>query len=146
MRDRVSLGCQETIVTYSSPILDVPSSDLLLSTKHPVVLCVDDNNEILDLLSEVLSLQGYVVKCESDPWRAFQSLQCLDVDAVIVDYDMPGMTGSELARLMHREKPDVPVLMFSGSVLPPEGLEAVWTFISKNQGVKALIDALRAAG
>jgi CheY-like chemotaxis protein len=110
---------------------------------QPLVLCVDDNEAILEVLSEILSWHGYRVKCEADPRRACQWVRLMNVDAVVVDYDMPGLNGSELARMVRREKPQVPILMFSGTVLDGGALDAVSAFVSKNQGVEALIDALR---
>lgn len=109
----------------------------------PLVLCVDDNEAILEVLADVLSFHGYRVQCEPDPTRACRWLHRMNVDAVVVDYDMPGLNGSELARIIRREKPQLPVLMFSGTALDSEALDAVWAFVSKNQGVEALMDTLR---
>jgi CheY-like chemotaxis protein len=111
--------------------------------EEPLVLCVDDNEVILELLSETLTVSGFRVICECDSQRARRLIDSLGMDAVIVDYDMPGCNGVELANAIRREKPEVPILMFSGTMLPPEALRAVSTFVSKNQGVLALIEALR---
>ena len=109
----------------------------------PLILCVDDNEAILEVLSDVLTFNGYRVQCEPDPKRACHWVHLMNVDAVVVDYDMPGLNGSDLARIIHREEPQLPVLMFSGATLDSDTLDAVWTFVSKNQGVEALMDALR---
>jgi CheY-like chemotaxis protein len=110
---------------------------------RPVVLCVDDDPVILELLFEILSSCGFSVLCESDPRRAATTVLVTRVDAAILDYDMPGYNGLELARIIRNHRPQVPVLMFSGTILPDDDLKSVQHFICKNQGVAALIDALR---
>lgn len=121
----------------------IPRFELFEEPNPPLILCVDDNEAILEVLSEILTLNGYRVKCEADPSRACRWLRSADVDAVVVDYDMPGLNGSQLARMIRRDKPQIPVLMFSGTTPDAEALDAVWAFVSKNLGIEPLMDALR---
>ncbi|MGA3317749.1 MAG: response regulator [Candidatus Korobacteraceae bacterium] len=110
---------------------------------EPIVLCVDDNEVILELLWETLTVNGFRVVCDSNSERARRTIHSMEIDAVVLDYDMPGCNGLELAATVRGNKPQVPILMFSGSLLPSEALKSVSSFVAKSQGVFALIDALR---
>lgn len=117
----------------------------ITQSREPVVLCVDDDDVILELLFEILTVNGFRVICECDALRAIRTIASADIDAVIVDYKMPGCDGIELAKSIRRARPQLPVLMFSGSIVPEEELKSVSAFVYKNQGVLALIDALHAS-
>ncbi len=129
----------------SSTCNPAPAFPLTEEFNQPVVLCVDDDPAILELLFEILSARGFSVLCESDPRRAVTTVLVTPVDAAILDYDMPGYNGLELARIIRSHRPQVPVLMFSGTVLPDDDLKSIQHFICKNQGVNALIEALRSS-
>ena len=124
-----------------SPVAPLPAPGL----HEPTVLCVDDDDVILELLFEILTAHGFRVICECDARRAMRTIASAEIDAVIVDYRMPGCDGIELAKSIRRARPQLPVLMFSGSIVPEEELKSVSAFVYKNQGVLALIDALHAS-
>ncbi len=107
------------------------------------ILCVDDEEEILTVLCEMLTESGFRVLCESDAERARQMVHSLDVDAVVLDYQMPGCNGLELASAIRASKPRLPIVMFSGALPPGELPATVTSFVAKSHGVSRLIDALQ---
>ncbi len=107
------------------------------------ILCVDDEEEILTVLCEVLTESGFRVQCESDAERALQMAHLLDVDAVVLDYQMPGCNGLELASAIRTSQPSLPIVMFSGALPPGELPATVSSFVPKSHGVFTLIDALQ---
>jgi CheY-like chemotaxis protein len=107
------------------------------------ILCVDDEEEILTVLCEILTDSGFRVLCESDAERARQMVPSLDVDAVVLDYQMPGCNGLELASAIRASKPGLPIVMFSGALPPSEMPTTVSSFVAKSDGVFTLIDALQ---
>lgn len=109
----------------------------------PLILCVDDDPAVLEVLGEYLTQSGFHVICESDTHRAKQLLAAIDFDAVIVDYEMPDCNGLELSKAIRQKKPDLPILMFSGALQPPDTLTCISSFVPKNQGVLALVSALK---
>lgn len=111
-------------------------------SRMPRILCVDDDRDILELLQECLALHGFDVISECDAERARSLIQMVDFDALIVDYDMPGCNGLVFSKAIHKEKPRLPILMFSGTLLPPDSLTSISAFVAKNQGVMVLITAL----
>jgi CheY-like chemotaxis protein len=78
------------------------------------LLCVDDDSSIRSLYRNLLGGCGYeVFVAESGP-HALNLLQTHEVDAIILDYEMPGMNGGEVAAEIKHRTPAVPILMVSG--------------------------------
>ena len=84
--------------------------------KSPLVLCVDDDHAIRDLYKAAFATRGHTVIAANDGHHALRVLQdkLQEIDAVIVDYDMPGMNGFELAVRVKYVAPQIPILMVSG--------------------------------
>jgi PAS domain S-box-containing protein len=80
------------------------------------VLIVDDDRKILDLLVELLELEGYEIAGAGDGAEALELVQSFDPDVVVSDVVMPVVGGLELCRRL-KENPRtsyVPVLLISG--------------------------------
>ncbi|HSF63868.1 MAG TPA: PAS domain-containing protein, partial [Paracoccaceae bacterium] len=77
------------------------------------ILLVDDAEDVLDVLASVLDKAGAEVAPSTSP------ADILDVladdpdafDVVVTDFDMPGMTGADLARATHALRPGLPVVL-----------------------------------
>ncbi len=81
---------------------------------RPTLLCVDDDATVRELYRILLGSYGYnVIVAENGP-QALRLFNPRLVDLVILDYEMPGLCGSEVAAEMKRRNPDVPVVMVSG--------------------------------
>jgi CheY-like chemotaxis protein len=79
------------------------------------VLLVDDEDLVRATAAEMLAELGYVVVEASSADEATRLLgQGLSPDLVVTDHLMPGLTGTELARLLRTERPELPVLIVSG--------------------------------
>jgi CheY-like chemotaxis protein len=82
----------------------------------PLVLCVDDDQGILDLTRMALESTGYRVLTANGGLAALEAFAVSSVDAVVLDYEMPGMNGGQVAQEMMRMKPHVPKLLFSANM------------------------------
>ena len=102
--------------------------------KPLLVLCVDDEKPALFLRSAVLASAGYKVLTASSSGEALQIFRENSVDLVITDHLLVGATGTALARQIKELRPQVPVVILSGVVDPPEGMSAANLFLSKNAG------------
>jgi CheY-like chemotaxis protein len=78
-------------------------------------LVVDDESEILRLLTRRLTRQGSQVSAVSDGSQALASLRHAAFDAAILDFMMPGMNGLELAGHCRTLYPNLRILMLTGS-------------------------------
>ena len=79
------------------------------------ILIADDEPHILYVLKLKLSNAGYEVVTAMDGEEALELCQSEHPDLVITDYEMPIMTGLEMARKLHADEQfkSVPVLMLT---------------------------------
>ncbi|MCK6418261.1 MAG: response regulator transcription factor [Alphaproteobacteria bacterium] len=80
---------------------------------RPHVLVVDDDRRLCDLVSRYLNEQGFVCAAVQGADEAFQVLERLDFDALVVDVMMPGMTGLEFSGALRQRGQNVPVLFLT---------------------------------
>ena len=81
------------------------------------LLVVDDESAYLEALEEALEGFGFEVTALDDPqraWRCFQD-HSGEFNALISDHHMPGLSGAELARRVGGLRPDLPVILCTGS-------------------------------
>jgi PAS domain S-box-containing protein len=98
------------------------SSEGARKIKPMIVLAVDDDDIVLNNIVEMLKDLGHTVLQASSGSKALQILGQSRVDLLITDYDMPRMTGIELADAVQSGWPDMPVLVMSGYAELPAGV------------------------
>ena len=88
------------------------------------VLIVDDNEEYLVATAQVVERDGHEVLTAGDAAGGLAILRARDVDLVLVDYLMPGMTGEDFVREMRSFRPTTQVVLQTGyaSEHPPREL------------------------
>jgi CheY-like chemotaxis protein len=105
-----------------------------------VVLCIDDNQDVLECEKEFLESFGYTVLTAPNGSLGLELASIQSVDVVIVDYSMPEMNGQEVAVAMRRLKPQAPIIMLSGAVdLPEHVLKSVDAFVAKDRLASQLL-------
>jgi signal transduction histidine kinase/CheY-like chemotaxis protein len=84
------------------------------------VLVVDDEQPLLAVTAEVLSRLGYEPVAFSESLAALAEFEAQPgrFDAAITDEVMPGLSGTELASVIHRRRPELPILLVSGYIGP----------------------------
>src|SRR5215203_329428 len=82
------------------------------------VLIVDDDQKILDLLVELLQLEGYEIATAADGAEAIDLAISFDPDVVVSDVVMPVLGGLELCRRLKDDPRTAytPVLLISGRI------------------------------
>ena len=76
----------------------------------PTVLLVEDDPEIVALLTDFLAVEGFGVVAAGDPRAALERLDCAEL--VLLDVMLPGGSGFDVCRRI-RESSDVPLLFLS---------------------------------
>jgi DNA-binding NtrC family response regulator len=78
------------------------------------ILVVDDEPVVLDILSDVLSREGFDVRLAPRADAALEQLEQAGFDLVLSDIRMPGMDGFELLRRISRSHPGTDVILMTG--------------------------------
>ena len=106
------------------------------------ILCVDDEDLPRTLRKLILQKQGYQVIPASSGAEALALLERGGISLVLTDQLMPGMTGTELTKLVKSTRPAMPVILISGvNEIPPDAIYAD-RFISKVGGPQLLFDTV----
>lgn len=114
-----------------------------MSTGSHLVLCVDDEVVGLRVRKILLERAGYRVLTAPDGSVGLEIFEAEPVQAVVLDYSMPGMHGGEVARRMRLAKPEIPILLLSAYVgLPAEVSQLVDIYMTKGEGAPALLEKL----
>ena len=100
------------------------------------IACVDDDEVMLLMVERLLKRRGFEVQCHDAPEKLLACVRAApgDIDVVVSDFNMPGMTGIELARELAAIAPALPVVVSSGYV--SEALQAS----AHEAGVRALLE------
>jgi CheY-like chemotaxis protein len=108
-----------------------------------VVLCIDDNQDVLECEKAFLETFGYTVLTAPSGSKGLELASAHSVDVVIVDYFMPGLSGPEVAIEMRRLRPQAPIIMLSGAVdVPEHALKLVDAFVAKDRLASQLLSAI----
>jgi len=108
-----------------------------------LVLCVDDEAVGLQVRKILLERAGYRVLTASDGPSGLEIFSSEPVEAVVLDYSMPGMHGGEVAVRMRQTKPQVPILLLSAYMgLSPEVTSVVDLYMTKGEGAPVLLEKL----
>lgn len=85
------------------------------------VVVVDDEHMVEEFLEALLRRADYKDKSFNDPRKAFDFIKEFrdDIRLVIADLTMPHMTGVELGEEMMKVVSGIPVILFTGHLIPP---------------------------
>ncbi|WP_218054351.1 response regulator [Phenylobacterium immobile] len=82
-----------------------------------VILVVDDDDAVREVTTGILNDLGYIALDAESGRAALETFEARsDIEAVILDYAMPGMNGGDLARELARRRPGLPILFATGYV------------------------------
>ena len=114
-----SVEGQGTTIRMSFPALtDSPKSHrprlMNRKSKSLRIMLVDDEDVLLEVVSELLASGGHIVDVFNDPNEAIKVMETSTYDLVITDRAMPLMSGDELAASIKALDPDIPIFMITG--------------------------------
>lgn len=118
------------------------------------ILVVDDEDLLRELVAETMASEGYVVETAASGAAALEAIAARRPDLVLLDLNMPGMSGWEVIERLKQLPSPPPVIAISGMGMhaPPE-LKAVHKYVlgylpkpfKNEQLVTTIARALKAA-
>ncbi len=89
------------------------------------ILIVDDEKNYLVILEALLAPQGYEIITEDNAVNALRLIREADLDLIITDMRMPGMSGMELLEETKKIDPELPVIMMTAYGTIEKAVEAM---------------------
>jgi CheY-like chemotaxis protein len=98
------------------PAVETTTIEEAVPTGRERILFIDDEAMIVEIAEQILTRLGYQVTGCSDPAEglALLSAESCDVDLLVTDMSMPGMTGDQLIERMRKIHPTLPAILCSG--------------------------------
>ena len=115
---------------------------------HPVsqrlILCINDDPAVLSYEKELLERSGYSVITAASAQQGLRLVTTCKFDAVLLDYEMPDMNGCDVAFEIKRVRPELVVILLSGSEVPIYASALVDAFILKIEASRQLLPTIAA--
>ena len=89
------------------------------------ILLVDDDRGLLDSISDFLSLEEFDVEITNEGERALTIIKNSDLDLVITDIKMPGLSGLEVLKKAREIDSELPIMIMTGFASLETAIEAV---------------------
>jgi len=115
----------------------------------PHILVVDDEEIICQQLQRLYTYSGYKVEVTHSGEAALERLEKRDIDLMVTDVRLPGISGVDLTMEIKKNYPDVPVIVITGHAAIDCAVEVLKSgasdFIVKPFGAEAIQESTRAA-
>jgi CheY-like chemotaxis protein len=85
------------------------------------LLIIDDDKAVGNAIKTWLEVEGAEVTHLEDGGSGIEAIESGRFDLVIVDLLMPGLDGLETIEILHRIKPDLPIIVMSALTYPLDG-------------------------
>jgi len=113
------------------------------------VLLVDDEKEFLEIMSERMKARDIEVTTATSAQQALEIIEKESFDAIILDFQMPGMDGMDALKAIKAKKPELQIILLTGYATIEKGVEAMkigaTDFIEKPADLEILSEKIKNA-
>jgi DNA-binding NtrC family response regulator len=113
------------------------------------VLLVDDEKEFLEIMSERMKARDMEVTTATSAQQALEIIEKESFDAIILDFQMPGMDGMDALKAIKAKKPELQIILLTGYATIEKGVEAMkigaTDFIEKPADLEVLAEKIKNA-
>ncbi|GAB4029019.1 MAG: hypothetical protein Fur0012_02670 [Elusimicrobiota bacterium] len=110
------------------------------------ILVIDDDGIVRDAIKSFLSRSGHTVFCAADGLNGITLFKNALPDIVILDREMPNLTGSQVLAKIREFSKTVPVIILTGYDSPEDAKqyiqEGASSFLSKSQGLSPVLEEI----
>jgi len=89
------------------------------------LLLIDDEDDFRQTLAKRLAKRGFAVEQASDGAQGLALLEAGNVNVVVLDLKMPGMTGMEVLQKIKGRCPGIEVILLTGHATTASGVEGI---------------------
>lgn len=111
-----------------------PTGGFVGQSAQKVILVLDDHHALREELAEYFTTMGYRVVQAGDGPSLSAALRQGRPDLAVLDVDLPGWNGIEIAQAMHRKDPTIRIILMTGN---PHWVNPALT---TNSGAFALVE------
>ncbi|MBS1550650.1 MAG: sigma-54-dependent Fis family transcriptional regulator [Bacteroidetes bacterium] len=94
-------------------------------TEKRSVIIIDDENNIRNLLSRILSLEGFEVNAFATGKEGLNSVERESYAVALIDVILPDINGIELTKLIREKSPDTEIIVMTAYATIKDGVEAI---------------------
>ena len=87
-----------------------------MTRPQKTILVVDDDFDIREVLCDRLSSVGYAVLTAQNGAQALELVKGSQLHGMLLDMRMPGMDGLAVLDTVHRDQPQLPIIVVTASV------------------------------
>lgn len=97
--------------------------DLSLKLENPSILIIDDEKDIVEIISEIFLGKGNKIVTEKNGSNAIKLLEKQHFDIAFIDYKIPGKNGIQVARYILENDINTKIVFISGETNEDEFIE-----------------------
>jgi CheY-like chemotaxis protein len=108
-----------------------------------IILLVDDDAVGIAVRAKLLTVSGHTAIIAHSGHEAVEIAKGTEMDAAVLDYNLPDMAGDELIDRLREIKPGMPLILLSGQMDIPGATQAkVAHYLIKGSGATRLLAAI----
>jgi two-component system, cell cycle sensor histidine kinase and response regulator CckA len=107
-----------------SPVTPIEVAAAVAPAGGHTVLVIDDEELVRDVVARMIEDLGYAAITATDGAAGLAIVEQRSIDAVLVDFTMPRMSGAEVVTALRARRPDLPIVLCSGFDRDGRGVRA----------------------
>ena len=89
------------------------------------VLLVDDEKDFLEIMAQRMEARGFEITTAGSADQALSMIDKKPFDAIVMDFQMPGMDGMEALKAIKTKNPELQIILLTGYATVEKTVEAM---------------------
>ncbi len=104
------------VADLSNPFPTIDSLNSIKTEVEPLIACIDDSTQILQVMNQIMTQAGYRFIGIKDPLRAVPTLITANPNFIFLDLNMPNLNGYEICAQIRRvsKLKEIPIVILTG--------------------------------